>query len=138
VVQDGKEKVIEVDGTPWKLSRDNPTRLLVESARRLYGASNEELMDNAKQFAYYSVALLKGVDDFTGGTPSVKFNTVAGDLDRCSGMLFNVKPSGDWLAVRYNDTEQNVALWEFHHACGGRSAARPRASSPSTAPPGTS
>jgi hypothetical protein len=26
-----------------------------------------------------------------------------------------VKPNGDWLAVRYNDTENNVALWEFHN-----------------------
>ena len=40
-------------------SKDNPTKLLVESARKLYGTSNEELMDNAKQFAYYPVAVLK-------------------------------------------------------------------------------
>jgi hypothetical protein len=115
VVQDGGEKVVRVDGSPWKASQDNPSRLLVESARRLYGTSNEELMDNAKQFAYYPVALLRGVDEFTDGTLSMKFKTVAGDLDRCSGILFNVKPSGDWLAVRYNDTENNVALWEFHN-----------------------
>src|SRR5439155_497976 len=43
------------------------------------------------------------------------FKTVAGDSDRCSGIPFNVKPNGDWLAVRYNDTENNVALWEFHN-----------------------
>jgi len=35
-------------------SKDNPTKLLIESARRLYGTSNEELMNNAKQFAYYA------------------------------------------------------------------------------------
>src|SRR6185295_3336339 len=87
----------------------------LESARRLYGTSNEELMDNAKQFAYYPVALLKGLDDFSGGSLSVKFKTVAGDADRCSGIVFNVKPNGDWLAVRYNDTENNVVLWEFHN-----------------------
>jgi hypothetical protein len=45
----------------------------------------------------------------------MKFKTIAGDSDRCSGILFNVKPNGDWLAVRYNDTENNVALWEFHN-----------------------
>ena len=67
-------------------------------------------MDNAKQFAYYPVAVLKGVDNFSNGTISMKFKTVAGDSDRCSGILFNVKPNGDWLAVRYNDTENNVAL----------------------------
>ncbi len=115
IAQDGPDKVVMVDGRPWVASKDNPTRLLVESARRLYGTSNEELMDNAKQFAYYPVALLKGLDSFTDGTLSVKFKTVAGDADRCSGIVFNVKPNGDWLAVRYNDTEHNIVIWEFHN-----------------------
>ena len=110
IVQDGADKVIMVDGRPWVASKDNPTKLLIESARRLYGTSNEELMDNAKQFAYYPVAVLKNVDNFSDGTISLKFKTVSGDSDRCSGILFNVKPNGDWLAVRYNDTENNVAL----------------------------
>ena len=115
VAEDGGEKVIMLDGRPWVASRDNPTRLLLQTARKLYGTSNEELMDNAKQFAYYPVAVLKSVDSFSGGAISMKFKTVAGDSDRCSGILFNVKPNGDWLAVRYNDTENNVALWEFHN-----------------------
>ena len=115
VAQDGSDKVIMVDGRPWVANKDNPTKLLIQSARKLYGTSNEELMDNAKQFAYYPVAVLKGVDNFTDGTISLKFKTVSGDSDRCSGILFNVKPNGDWLAVRYNDTENNVALWEFHN-----------------------
>jgi hypothetical protein len=115
VTQDGGENVIMVDGRPWVASKDNPTKLLIESARKLYGTSNEELMDNAKQFAYYPVALLKGTANFSDGTISMKFKTVAGEADRCSGILFNVKETGDWLAVRYNDTENNVALWEFHN-----------------------
>jgi hypothetical protein len=115
VAQDGADKVIMIDGRPWVASKDNPTKLLLQTARKLYGTSNEELMDNAKQFAYYPVAVLKDVDNFSNGTISMKFKTVAGDSDRCSGILFNVKPNGDWLAVRYNDTENNVALWEFHN-----------------------
>jgi hypothetical protein len=115
VAQDGPDKVIVVDGRPWVANKDNVSKLLVQSARKLYGTSNEELMDNAKQFAYYPVAVLRGVDNFTNGTISMKFKTVAGDADRCSGILFNVKPNGDWLAIRYNDTENNVALWEFHN-----------------------
>src|SRR6202008_3397605 len=83
IAQDGAEKVVRVDGSPWKASQDNPSRLLVESGRRLYGTSNEELMDNAKQFAYYPVAVLKGLDEFTYVTISMKFKTVAGDADRC-------------------------------------------------------
>src|SRR4029078_9380599 len=115
IAQDGGEKVIMVDGRTWVDRKDNPTRLLIDSARRLYGTSNEDLMDNAKQFAYYPVAVLKGVDNFSDGSITMKFKTVAGDADRCSGILFNVKPNGDWLALRYNDTEHNVVLWEFHN-----------------------
>jgi hypothetical protein len=113
--QDGGEKIVMVDGRPWVASKDNPTKLLLQTARRLYGTSNEELMDNAKQFAYYPVAILKSVEDFSKGTIAMKFKTVGGDSDRCSGILFNVKPNGDWLAIRYNDTENNIALWEFHN-----------------------
>ncbi|HEX7136717.1 MAG TPA: hypothetical protein VF219_02680, partial [Vicinamibacterales bacterium] len=109
VVQDGADKVIMVDGRPWVASKDTPTKLLVESARRLYGTNNEELMDNAKQFAYYPVAVLRSVDAFSNGAISLKFKTMGGEADRASGILFNVKPNGDWLAVRYNDTENNVA-----------------------------
>ena len=115
IAQDGADKVVMVDGRPWVASKDNPTKLLIESARRLYGTSNEELMDNAKQFAYFPVAVLRSVNTFSDGTISLKFKTIAGDADRASGILFNVKPNGDWLAVRYNDTENNVALWEFHN-----------------------
>jgi hypothetical protein len=115
VAQDGADKVIMIDGRPWVASKDNPTKLLIESARKLYGTSNEELMDNAKQFAYFPVAVLRGLDNFTNGTISVKFKTISGDADRASGILFNVKPNGDWLSVRYNDTENNVAFWEFHN-----------------------
>jgi hypothetical protein len=115
VAQDGGEKVIMIDGRPWVASKDNPTKLLIESARKLYGTNNEELMDNAKQFAYFPVAVLRGVDNFSNGTISVKFRTISGEADRASGILFNVKPNGDWLSVHYNDTENNVALWEFHN-----------------------
>jgi hypothetical protein len=115
VARDDADKVIMVDGRPWVLSKDNPAKLLIQSARKLYGTNNEELMDNAKQFAYYPVAVLQSVKEFSNGTISVKFKTMAGDADRASGILFNVKPSGDWLAIRYNDTENNVGLWEFHN-----------------------
>ena len=115
VAQDGPDKVIKIDGAIWKAAQTNEARMLIDNARRLYGTNNEELMDNAKQFANFPVAVLNGFDNFSNGTISVKFKTVAGDTDRASGILFNVKPNGDWLAVRYNDPENNVALWEFHN-----------------------
>ncbi len=128
VTKDGGDNVIMVDGRPWVARQSNPTKLLLESARKFYGASNEEFMDNVKQFAYFPIAVLNGLDDFTNGTISLKFKTVGGTNDRCSGILFNVKANGDWLAVRYNDTENNIALWTFHDGVrrlvkfGGRNA----------------
>jgi hypothetical protein len=115
VAEDAGEKVIMLDGRPWAASRDNPSRMLLQGARKLYGTTNEELMDNAKQFAYYPIAVLREVPSFSNGTLSVKFKTIGGDADRASGLLFNVKPNGDWLAVRYSDAESNLGLWEFHN-----------------------
>src|SRR6186997_1070649 len=82
VAQDGADKVIKVDGAAYKLSQDSPTRMLLENARKFYGTSNEELMDNAKQFAVFPIAVLRRLDSFSNGTISVKFKTVAGDADR--------------------------------------------------------
>ena len=115
VVKDGAENVVKIDGAAWKAAQTPATKMLIENARKLYGTNNEELMDNAKAFANFPVAVLNGVDNFSNGTITVKFKTVSGDSDRASGILFNVKPNGDWLSVRYNDTENNVALWEFHN-----------------------
>jgi hypothetical protein len=27
----------------------------------------------------------------------------------------STSPNGDWLTIRYNDTENNIVLWEFHN-----------------------
>src|SRR5262245_7198943 len=115
VAQDGPNKVIKVDGSQYAANKTTPERLLIENARKMYGTTNEELMDNAKQFTFYPVAVMKNSPTFSNGTISVKFKTIAGEADRASGILFNVKPNGDWLCARYNDTDQNIRLWEFHN-----------------------
>ena len=115
VAQDGPDKVIKVDGEAFKATLSTPERLLLDSARKLYGTTNEDLMDNAKQFTMFPIAIMKNSPTFSNGTITVKFKTIAGNADRASGILFNVKPNGDWLCARYNDTDQNMGLWEFHN-----------------------
>ena len=141
VAQDGADKVIMVDGRPWVASKDNPTKLLV--AERAQAVRHLERRADGQREAVRLLpgrACCKGVDNFTNGTISMKFKTIAGDADRCSGILFNVKPNGDWLAVRYNDTENNVVLWEFHNGIRRpvRFSDRERNRSCSIAPRGTS
>ena len=41
VAKDGDDPVIMVDGRPWVSRQDNPTKLLLESARNLFCAHHE-------------------------------------------------------------------------------------------------
>ena len=111
--QDAGHKVLFIDGRVWK--RGQPAGGLADKARELYGARNEEFIESIKAFAYYPIAVYKGLDDFENGEISVRFQMIGGTLDRCSGILFNVKPNGDYLPVRYNGTEDNVVLWTFNN-----------------------
>jgi hypothetical protein len=117
VVRDEGRKVVMVDGRAWK--RGQPAGGLADKARSIYGARHEEFIDNVKAFAYFPVAIAKDVPDFTDGEIAVRFKMIGGALDRCAGIVFDVKPNGDYLAVRFNGTEDNVVLWTFN---GGKRA----------------
>jgi len=112
VADEEGQKVVMVDGREWK--RGQPAGGLADKARAIYGAKHEEFIDNVKAFAYYPIAVAKGIEDFQNGEISLRFMMVGGTLDRCAGILFNVKPNGDYLTVRFNGTEDNVVLWTFN------------------------
>lgn len=112
IAQDDGKKVVMVDGRKWK--RGQAAGGLADKAREIYGARHEDFIDNVAAFAYYPIAVAKGVENFENGELSVKFKMIGGALDRCSGVLFNVKPNGDYLAVRFNGTEDNLVLWTFN------------------------
>src|SRR6476659_10732914 len=111
IVDDGCTKVLGVDGRSWL--RGQPAGGLAQNARAIYGSKHEEFIDNVKAFAYFPYAVLKEVDDFQNGTISMRFKLVDGKLDSCAGILFNLKPNGDYLTVRFNGKEDNVVLWTF-------------------------
>jgi len=111
VATDEGQKVVMVDGRAWK--RGQASGGLADKARDLYGASHEEFIDNVKAFAYFPIAVARDVPNFTDGTITVKFKMIGGTLDRCAGILFNVKPNGDYLALRFNGTEDNLVLWKM-------------------------
>ncbi len=112
VVQDGAKNVVMVDGRQWK--RGQPAGGLADKARLIYGSRHEEFIDNVKAFAYFPYAVAQGIDDFRDGEISMRFQIVDGTLDRCAGILFNLKPNGDYLTVRFNGTEDNLVLWTFN------------------------
>ena len=67
-----------------------------------------------KAYAYFPYAVAKDVDDFRNGEIAMRFRLLGGQLDQCAGILFNLKPNGDYLTVRFNGKEDNVVLWTFN------------------------
>jgi len=112
VTKDGTRNVVMVDGRQWK--RGDPSGGLADKARAIYGSRHEDFLDNVKAFAYFPIAVAQGIDDFRNGEISMRFQMVHGALDRCAGILFNVKPNGDYLTVRFNGMEDNLVLWTFN------------------------
>ena len=112
VAQEEGRSVLMVDGRKWK--NGQPAGGLADKARMIYGSRHEEFIDNVKAFAYYPYAVARGVDDFRDGEISMKFQIVDGTLDQCAGILFNLKPNGDYLNVRFNGKEDNLVLWTFN------------------------
>ena len=112
IAQDEGRKVLMVDGREWK--RGQPAGGLADKARLIYGSRHEEFIDNVKAFAYFPYAIAKGIDDFQNGEISIRFKLVDGKLDQCAGILFNLKPNGDYLTVRFNGKEDNLVLWTFN------------------------
>ena len=112
IVDDGGKKVLGVDGRSWL--RGQPAGSLAETARTIYGSRNEEFIDNVKAWAYFPYAVAKDIPYFSDGDISIRFKIVAGQLDQCAGILFNLRSNGDYLTVRFNGMEDNVVLWTFN------------------------
>jgi len=111
IAQDGENKVLMVDGSRWK--EGQPAANLADKARALYGERYAEFLDNVKAFAYYPYAVAKEIDDFREGEISMRFKPLAGRIDQGAGILFNLKPNGDYLTLRANALENNLVLWQF-------------------------
>jgi ABC-2 type transport system permease protein len=103
--------VLAVDGRQWKEGQSSAG--IADKARALYGERYAEFLDRVQAFAYYPYAVAKDADDFTSGEISVRFEGLSGRIDQGAGILFNLKPNGDYLAIRANCLENNLVLWKF-------------------------
>jgi hypothetical protein len=103
--------VLQVDGRQW--IKGQPSAGLAAKARTLYGAKQEEFIDSVKAYAYFPYSVARDVPEFRNGEISMRFRLLAGQLDQCAGILFNLQPNGDYLTVRFNGKEDNMVLWTF-------------------------
>jgi hypothetical protein len=111
IASDGKTKVVQVDGRQW--IKGQPSAGLAAKARTIYGSKHEDFVDSVKAYAYFPYAVARDVPEFRNGEISMRFRLLAGQLDQCAGILFNLKENGDYLAVRFNGKEDNLVLWTF-------------------------
>ena len=108
---EGNKKVLAVDGSQWK--EGQTATGIADKARALYGDRYAEFLDRVQAYAYFPYTVAKEVDDFRDGEISVRFEGISGRIDQGAGIMFNLKPNGDYLTVRANPLENNLVLWKF-------------------------
>ena len=117
---EGGHKVLAVDGRQWKEGQASAG--VADKARALYGERYAEFLDRVQAYAYFPYTVAKDVPDFRNGEISVRFEGISGRIDQGAGILFNLKPNGDYLTVRANALENNLVLWKFEN--GRRSSVK--------------
>lgn len=110
---EGKNKVLVVDGAKWKQGQTSAG--LAGQARALYGERYAEFLDGVKAYSYFPFAVAKDVDDFREGEIRFRFKAIAGRIDQGAGIIFDVKPNGDYLILRANALEGNLVLFKYVH-----------------------
>lgn len=109
IAQDNGRKVLKVDGTKWREGQSGAS--LADKARAIYGERYAEFLDSVKAFAYFPYVVARDIPDFKEGEISLRFKPLAGRVDQAGGILFDLKPNGDYLAMRANALENNLVLW---------------------------
>src|ERR1700745_866655 len=108
---EGDHKILVVDGRQWKEGQASAG--LADKARALYGERYAEFLDRVQAYAYFPYSVAREVEDFTNGEITVRFEGISGRIDQGAGILFNLKPNGDYLTIRANCLENNLVLWKF-------------------------
>lgn len=110
---DGDRKALAVDGRRWKEGQASAG--VADKARALYGERYAEFLDSVQSYAYFPLAVATSVPDFQGGEIRVRFKPLSGRIDQGAGIAFDIKPNGDYLAIRANALEDNLVLWSVIH-----------------------
>ena len=111
---DGGESIVTVDATKWDRK---PLADSMAIARQLFkppaGEAGSQFVANVSSPGAFPLAAVRSVESFPSGTARVQFKLIAGASDQLAGLVFNLRSSGEYLAVRYNTKDGNVALWKY-------------------------
>jgi hypothetical protein len=115
-VVDDSGAALRGDGERW--AGTTPRAELLALSQTLFGVARDSgaatrFADNLGGSGAFPLAVWRDVRDFRAGTIRVRFKLVGGKSDQNAGIVFGLQPSGDYLYVRYNTKDGDVALWEF-------------------------
>jgi hypothetical protein len=111
IEKDGPDQVYAVDGSRWvqgelsSAARDN--------ASVLYGEKSPDFLKNVAVYKAFPLSIYRDVKNFTNGTMIVSFKAISGKEDEAAGIAFNIRDTGEYLAVRANALENNLILFSF-------------------------
>jgi len=106
----GGESAVLGDGSSRHV---RPAADVEQIATSLFGRFDPAFGANAAAPGAFSLAVLQEVPHFAEGTYRARFKLVSGASDQTAGLVFNLRQNGEYLFVRYNTREGNVALWRY-------------------------
>ncbi|MBC8088475.1 MAG: hypothetical protein H7Z40_14500, partial [Phycisphaerae bacterium] len=100
-----------MDGGVWDGTTD---RARIESlSKSLFSQANSSFVTHATAPGAFPFAIARTSGEISNGTLSVAFKMIGGASDQNAGIMFGLRPNGDYHFVRYNTKDGNVAVWEY-------------------------
>ncbi len=101
----------KVDGAGWDGATD---RVRLESLSGvLFSPPNVGFVTHGTAPGAFPLAVAQTAGLLTNGSLSVAFKMMGGASDQNAGLIFGLRPNGDYHFVRYNTKDGNVAVWEY-------------------------
>ena len=107
---EGATLTVTADARKWN---GKPPADLDAIGKRLFGVTRPEFTANVSAGGAFPLAVIEGIPQLQQGTLHVEFKLIGGESDQIAGLVFDLQPTGDYLYVRYNTRDDNVALWRF-------------------------
>lgn len=109
IAEDEGQKVVMVDGRTW--TTGSPPLQLDQKAAQLFPATAAAFASRVSTGLKFPFAVARDVPEFVDGEIAVRFKLVSGESDQFASILFGLQPNADYLAIRYNTKDHDVALW---------------------------
>jgi hypothetical protein len=84
-----------------------------ENVKALFGDKSSEFLNRIRAYKEFPLTICREYPMLNNGTLIVSFKAIGGREDQAAGIAFNIRPNGEYLAVRANALENNLVLFAF-------------------------